>query len=108
LTRPGWVLGGAGIVGLGLGTAFGVMAIEDNDNARCNASKQCLPGPLSEARSYALASDISLIAGGLLLAGGAALVIFTPSGSSDARRGAVSVAPTAGLGSAGVALGGSW
>ena len=100
----GWVIGGAGLLALGVGAVFGVTAIVENDDAHCNAMKQCLPGPLNEARTAAVGADIGLIAGGLLLAGGFALVVLTPKGPSvtvDAR-------PSLGPGRAGFVLDGTF
>jgi hypothetical protein len=103
----GWVLGGAGVIGLGVGAVFGVLAVVDNHNADCNAEKQCLPGPLSEARTAAVGADIGLIAGGVLLAGGVTLVLLTPKKSAGSTAG-VNVTPLAGPGRAGLALGARW
>jgi hypothetical protein len=104
----GWVVGAVGVVGLGIGTAFGVMAISDNNSAHCNADKQCEPGPLSDARSAAKVSDVGFIAGGVLLAGGAALVLFAPRGGAEGPGVALRVSPLVGRGSGGMSLGGSF
>jgi len=103
----GWVLGGVGVVGLGVGAVLGFVAINDNNSAQCNASKQCLAGPLNSARGAALGSDIGLIAGGVLLAGGAALVLFGPSGTEHPGPTAA-ITPVVGPGGGGLALGGRW
>ena len=105
----GWVLGGAGIVGLGIGTVFGVMAMSDDSSAHCNASNQCQPGPLSSARSAALVADVGIIAGGVLLAGGAGLLLFGPSGGSAEQPGAsAALVPLVRADGAGAAIRGSW
>jgi hypothetical protein len=105
----GWVLGGAGVVGLGLGTVFGVMAMSDDSSAHCNASNQCQPGPLSSARSAALVADIGFIAGGVLLAGGAGLVLFGPSGgSAEAPAASATLVPVVRTDGGGAAIRGSW
>jgi hypothetical protein len=101
------VAGGIGVVGLGLGTVFGIVAIGDKSSAHCDANKFCDASSLSSARSAAVVSNVGLIAGGLLLAGGAALVLFTPHGKHDGVAG-MKMAPTAGPGSAGLLLGGNW
>jgi hypothetical protein len=105
----GWVLGGAGVVGLGVGAAFGLSAMGDKSSADCNPSNQCAPGPLGSARSAALAADVGFVAGGVLLAGGVALVLVG-SGASATREtaGSVKVAPTVGASGGGLVLGGSW
>jgi hypothetical protein len=121
----GLVVGGAGVVGLGVGTAFGIVAIGDNSDAKCNANNQCLAGPLGDARHAATAADIGLVAGGVLLAGGAALFLFGPTRGAEqpaqapaaaapaaARAAAAtptaSIAPAVGLKGAGLVLGGTW
>ena len=81
----GWVAGAVGIVGLGVGTVFGVMAISDKSAAHCDASNACDAGPLHDANSAATASTVGIVAGGVLLAGGAALVLFAPGGRSPQR-----------------------
>jgi hypothetical protein len=88
---------------LGVGAAFGVTAIVENDDAHCNASRQCAPGPLSEARTDAVGADIGLIAGGVLLAGGFALVVLTPKGPRGTSL-AVDARPGLGPGRAGFVL----
>lgn len=108
LNTTGWVLGGAGLVGLGVGAVFGVVALLDNDSAHCNAAKECLPGPLSEARTAAVGADIGLIAGGALLASGVTLVLVTSKKSGDGRVGGVQITPTAGAGRTGLTLRASW
>jgi hypothetical protein len=103
----GWVVGGVGIVGLGVGTVFGFMAMSDKSSADCNAAGVCLTGQLNSANSAATVSTVGLIAGGVLLAGGAALVLFAPRG--DAAAGAsLKLAPLVGSRDGGVVLGGSW
>jgi hypothetical protein len=106
----GWVLGGVGLAGLGVGTGFGVVAISDKNDADCNSSHQCLAGPLSSARSAAWISDIGLIAGGVFLASGASLVLFGPRANPghEESTAEVEIVPTAGPGRGGVILGGRW
>ena len=110
----GWITGGVGVAGLALGTVFGVMAMSDKNGAHCDASGACDPGKLSDANSAATISTVGFIAGGVLLAGGAALVIFGPSGSAPASATPASggatlkVAPLVGARDAGLLLGGSW
>ena len=103
----GFVAGGVGIAGLGLGAAFGVKAMGSKNDAQCDASNACKSGPLSDARSSATISTIGFVAGGVLLAGGAALVLFAPHGSAAPASG-VRVAPAVGARDAGFLLEGSW
>jgi len=102
-TTVGWVSGGAGLLGLAFGAAFGVTAIVDNNDAHCNAMRQCAPGPLGDARTAAVGADIGFIAGGLLLASGVSLVLLTARESRGATA-AVSVRPALGPGRSSVVL----
>ena len=79
----GLVAGGAGIVGIGLGTIFGLKAKGTYNDAvgGCNAEHQCPQSGLDkadDASSQATISTISFIAGGALLAGGAVLYLTAP------------------------------
>jgi hypothetical protein len=102
----GWVTGGVGAAGLVLGAIFGVVAIGDKSSAHC-ADNLCDAGPLSSARSAARVSDVGLIAGGVLFAGGAALVLWGPGGGHG-QTGQVTLAPSVGMNDGGVVLGGRW
>jgi hypothetical protein len=107
----GWVLGGAGIVGLGVGAAFGLVAMNDKNDAKCNDAGQCLPGPLADARTAASAADIALVAGAVLFAGGAALVLFAPHASSahePSPTATVRVAPAVGVAGGSLMVDGTW
>jgi hypothetical protein len=79
----GWVAGGVGLVGIGLGAVFGGVAVADKGAAHC-VNNVCDPGTLDGMKSAATASTISLVAGGVLLAGGGALVLFAPRGNREA------------------------
>jgi len=103
----GWVTGGVGVAGLALGSIFGGLAISDKSAAQCNASGRCQPGPLSDARSAATVSTIGLAAGGVLAAGGLALVLFAPRGSHR-ETASVALSPLLGPGQAGVSVGGGF
>jgi hypothetical protein len=110
----GWITGGVGVAGLALGTVFGIMAMGDKNGAHCDASGACDPGKLSDANSAATISTIGFIAGGVLVAGGAALVLFGPSGNTASAAPAtgaattLKLAPLVGARDAGLLLGGSW
>lgn len=92
LRAIGLVTGAAGVVGLGIGTFFGVRAIAKNDDSNadghCDASG-CDPAG-AQARNDALgaatASTVSFAAGGVLLASGAALFLLSPRGGAQAAR----------------------
>lgn len=108
----GWIAGGVGVVGLAVGAAFGLAAIDNNNqsnsNGACNAD--LCTGPGLSARHAALddatASTVAFIAGGVLAATGVVLVFVAPS--SGTSRGRLELAPVLGQNTAGAALGGSW
>ncbi|HEY3817528.1 MAG TPA: hypothetical protein VGL81_10170 [Polyangiaceae bacterium] len=101
----GWVVGGVGAAGLVVGSIFGVVAMSDKSNAHCS-DNLCDSGPLASAKSAAKVSDVGLIAGGVLFAGGGALVLFAP-GSGHGQVG-LTVAPLVGANDGGVVVGGHW
>jgi hypothetical protein len=109
-TRPwatvGWILGGVGVVGLGVGTAFGVVAMSDKNSANC-VGNLCDAGPIGSAKSAATISDIGLIAGGVLFAGGVTLVLLSRDGAPSSAA-TLSAAPVLGSRGGGLALGGHW
>jgi hypothetical protein len=111
LRTAGWILGGAGVVGLAVGTVFGFTAISDKNSAQCTAANQCLAGPLSSTKSAALASDIGFIAGGVLFASGAAILLWAPKAGDSTEKSAgtgVKIAPMVGAGRGGAVVEGSW
>jgi hypothetical protein len=100
----GWVLGGACVVGLGLGTAFGISALQDkNANRTGNACKTGTTG----IRSRALVSDVGWIAGGVLLVSGAGLLLFAPRGSHEPIAG-VRLSPVVTASGGEIVAGGIW
>ena len=101
----GWILGGVGLVGLGIGATFGLVALDKKSNGNCDARDVCDFGTSSGIRQAATLSDVGFIAGSVLLAGGAALLLFGPSANSPARAG-VRVAPAVGAAGGGLVLGG--
>jgi hypothetical protein len=109
----GWVVGGVGVAGLGVGAVFGLMAMSKKNDAECAPSGACNNfGSVSDAKSDATIANVGLIAGGVLVAGGAALLLFTGSGSPSPQGGtpaaAVSATPFVGPGGGGLALEGTW
>jgi hypothetical protein len=104
----GWVMAGGGVVGLGLGLVFELKRsskLDDRDKicpsgVGCPAGSQSrIDGLTDDARSAGTIGTISLIAGGLLVAGGLTLVFTAPSG--DAK---VAAAPVVAPGFQGIAL----
>jgi len=102
----GWVLGGLGVVGLGVGAVFGIVSMNDKSSAHCDANNFCDPGPLDSGRSAATGADVGFMAGGAMLAAGLVLVLLAPSGSD--ATGSLHVTPLVGTGSAGASIGGSF
>jgi hypothetical protein len=123
----GIVTAGIGVVGLGIGTAFGAMTLSEaarveGDPSLCPA-KRCSPEGLAAidaARTDATVSTASLAAGGALLAIGGALVTFSllddePPGDSIATsargwRLSLGVAPSQrdAIPELAIAIGGAW
>jgi hypothetical protein len=103
-----YVVGSVGLVGLGVGTYFGLKAKSTYDDAvaRCpNGPSTCDTTGAdggTDAHNQATVSTIAFAAGGALVTAGLVLYFTAP------RSGNVSVQPTAGLGTAGLRLGGTW
>ncbi|NUP06888.1 MAG: tetratricopeptide repeat protein [Polyangiaceae bacterium] len=66
-----WIVVGIGAGGLGAGIATGVLALSRNDEAEAAPSQQETVELRDEADTFALASTISFIAGGVVLGAGA-------------------------------------
>jgi hypothetical protein len=96
----GIVLGGAGVVGLAVGTIFGLSAMSKNDEAasRCRTETLCDAEGLrldSEGRDAATVSTVAFVVGLAAVGGGVALYLTAPQ--SRAPSNAV-VVRAAGLG----------
>jgi serine/threonine-protein kinase len=109
----GYVAGGVGLVGLGLGVGFTVERKNkiDEANAIC-PSNQCAPGTAeesqtrlnklnSDARKAGTIAAVSFVTGGVALAGGVALFLTAPS-DTKRKEGALRLVPWFGPGGAGV------
>ena len=93
----GIVVGAAGVIALGVGAVFGLVATCHLSDAKaaCHGSyPTCSPGdegPVrdaeSAARDTATVSTIGFVAGGVLLAGGVALYLTAPRGQKTATVG---------------------
>lgn len=102
-----YVLGGAGIVGVGVGAVFGLVANSTYHGAtdHCPTSSTCDSDGISgghDAHTQATISTVAFVAGGALLAGGVVLYLTAP------KHGSLSVQTAAGQGSYGLRLGGSF
>jgi len=111
----GLVVGGVGVAGVAVGSIFGAMAFAQKSQEQSACGSACTPAGHTEAlsdRSNGITdgtiSTVGFVAGGLSLAGGAAL-FFTASRSSEgsAASGMV-VVPSAGPGGAGLSLRGEF
>jgi hypothetical protein len=99
----GYVVGGAGIVGIGLGAVFGLQAASKWSSAQdgckpgaCGAGSQARGDQDTASRSGTI-STITFVIGGAALATGIALVLLAPSSSTSAPT-AATVRLTPGLG----------
>jgi hypothetical protein len=110
----GFVIGGVGVIGVVVGSIFGLQAISKNDDSvalcdpddesRCTAEGKSLR---DDAQTAALISTIAFGVGGAALATGIVLVVTAPSGSdSDSAR--LELRTRMRSGGAGLELGGSW
>jgi hypothetical protein len=108
----GLVAGGVGLVGIGLGTYFGVTASSAWNNSKSECSTTSCPNHAQavvdhdSAANNGLASTISFAAGGALLASGILLFVLAPSGDKKERAGALSITPSIAPGATGVSLSG--
>jgi serine/threonine-protein kinase len=103
----GLVVGGVGVIGLGLGSYFGVRAISKNSDAEgyCNSDNLCSQPGLDltdKAKKDATAANIAFAVGGALVAVGG--VVFLSSGSRDSDR--VALVPLLGPRSAAASISG--
>ena len=119
----GWVLGGAGAVGLGVGVVFAVLTKSADDRAatlctggadgnqcRDDAEKSEFESESTKANSRATIAYTGFIAGGAALIAGTILVLTSGSNNSAAARNdhKPRVLPIIGADSVGVGVSGSW
>jgi hypothetical protein len=94
----GIAVGGVGVVGLALGTVFGLQAKSKNDDASsaCPDPSRCSQSGIDldkKARDAATISTIGFIAGGALLVGGAVLFFTAPASPEPAASVGVRATP---------------
>lgn len=118
----GYIVGGVGIVGLGVGGGMGLLALSKNNASKseCPEDGACASPAAVEAndqaRTFGTVSTISFIAGGVLLATGAVLVFTagggskrgSAQGSKTASAGGVRIVPSLGPRGGGLFLGGTF
>ena len=102
----GWVLGGVGLAGIGVGTVFGLEALSTK-SSHCYANICTPPGTASTAYQQATISTLGLIAGGVLVAGGLGLVLLAPGGERSSTT-SVAIQTLAGPSTVGADLSGRW
>ncbi len=97
-----WIVGGAGLVALGLGTGFGIAAINNADNAReqcpnnvCNNEQGSKDA--DAAHTQATISNISFVLGAAAVATGVVLYFTLPT-KSETRVGVLPMADQSSLG----------
>jgi hypothetical protein len=112
----GWIAGGLGVVGIGAGIVFELQRGSKIDEREgiCPSGKLCTPdeGARVEALNedvdgLAMRETIAFVAGGLLLAGGAVLILTAPSGERT-PTGRVMIGPSVARDTLGVWATGSW
>jgi hypothetical protein len=109
----GWIVGGVGVAGLGLGLAFTGVTLSDKSSAGCDAAtKKCTNyGSITSAMNAAPVAGTGLIGGGALVVTGALLLLLThPSKEAPPAGQTVSfaVAPMATGQGGGALLEGAW
>jgi serine/threonine-protein kinase len=106
-----YIVGGVGIIGIGVGSYFGLRAMSKNSDAEefCNDANVCTDQQgidlTQEAKDAALISNIGFAVGGAALATGIVLFIAAPGGDSEH---AIRVAPRVAKNGAGLTIGGSF
>jgi len=108
----GFIVGAAGIVGLGLGTAFGIIAMTKKSDADsyCDDNNFCDDTGVelrSSAITAATVSTIGFIAGGVILATGGVLVLTAPSPTESDEQVGFAM-PRIEIGPTGIFVTGSW
>ena len=123
LRTVGWVVGAAGVVGVGVGAVFAAMTKSTDDKVAglCTggpAGNQCaneverveFDRSTAVAKNRATVSYVGFIAGGAALVTGTILVLTSGSSNAAANQGSrrTVVTPLIGAGTLGVGLSGAW
>ena len=103
-------VGGAGVVGIGIGSFFGLRSIaKHSDYEKLCSGGVCEPpaGPIhDDAVAAGNASTVAFLVGGALVAGGVVLWFVAPQASSPVSR--IRLAPSVGSSGAGAVIAGGW
>jgi hypothetical protein len=107
----GLVTGGVGVASLVVGSVFGLVASSKWSSAKADCGAGCGPaapaqGEKSSAQSDATVSTVGFVIGGVLVAGGLALVLTAPARSATAT--ALQLVPSIGAGTGGLLLHGGF
>jgi hypothetical protein len=108
----GWVVGGVGVVGLGVGAAFTAITLSKKSAGDCNAQGHCANyASVNDAKNAAPVAGAGLIAGGALVVAGAALLLFTHPNEgalAGSQSASVHALPMLGRDGGGLLLQGLW
>jgi hypothetical protein len=113
-STAGWVIAGAGVVALGVGSVFGVQALskQQKSDEECPTSKTCSPAGVeygNQANTAAWIANIGIGVGLVGLATGTFLILSSSKGSAQqARSNAPVLRVGAGPGSGRITLEGLW
>ena len=83
----GYGIAGLGVIGLGVGTAFGVSAISAKSAGNCDDAGLCDTGTRDKVYQSGNISTASFVAGGVLLAAGVVMVLLSPTHPTPAAAG---------------------
>jgi hypothetical protein len=108
----GLITGGVGLVGIGIGTFFGIQSMSNHSDAKkeCD-TRGCSPAGVTLGEDAIRAGNIStvaFIAGGVLFAGGLTLYLTAPSAPNAAASSARPANVRIGIAAHGVFAGGSF
>lgn len=109
----GWIVAGAGVVGLGLGAGFAVSSLGKRNDSRSHCvGNQCDAsgvGLRDDAIRNGNIATVSTIVGGAAVAGGIVLILTAPkSTESQVRAGAIRAVPNVGVNGGGFMVQGSF
>ncbi|HQY64385.1 MAG: hypothetical protein IPF92_17080 [Myxococcales bacterium] len=110
----GYVVGGLGVAGLGVGALTGALAIGKNNESKelCPSAGRCASqagiAANDSAKTLGTVSTIAFVAGGVAVAAGAVLVLTSGPRARAAGTASVSVGPAVGPEGAGLLVGGAF
>ncbi|WP_438002664.1 hypothetical protein WME89_27280 [Sorangium sp. So ce321] len=109
----GFVAGGVGLAGIGVGAVFGVLTVQKASDVEegCSGNFRCSRADVEaneSARTTAMVSNIAVGAGLLCLGAGVAMVLLSPSPERAVAGERVWVAPSVASDGGRVVLGGQW